>query len=279
MVCYLLWVTRMKYCFLNTPYQPSTTTYKCMYIGIGLFFIFQMVMVLLLCLWQANVLNSSFLDLYDEINIIIKSFNHTIVSIALIYLFVSRLMRITVEVSEDDDYAYDRESSYNRESNEYLKSTLDKQSLMSSNEIKIRTEQPDLTDLQKSLIHIITKYTVLFTSMVVITEIYILFDVVLSGIYLFKERENILLETWDIKWILLGIDCVIMSLSLLLTFEFSDKWYNVCCKLCHLYCKVCYSSKAKHKISVYRLSKKHIMIKEARENNLKEPLMMKDYTL
>ena len=250
-----------------------------MYIGITLFFIFQMLMVLLLCLWQSDAINSSFLDLYDEINIMIKSLNHTIVSIALIYLFVTRLMRITVEVSEDDNYEYDRDSTYNRESSEYLKSTVDKTSAISSNEIKIRAAQPGLTDLQKSLIHIITKYTVLFSSMVGITELYILFDVILSGIYLFEERENVTLATWDIKWILLGIDCVVMSLSLLLTFEFSEKWYNICCKLCHLYCKVCYSSKAKKKISNYRLSKKHLMIKEAKKNDLKEPLVMKDYTL
>ena len=176
-------------------------------------------------------------------------------------------------------WSYDRESSYNRDSNEYLKSTVNKRSAMSSNEIKIRAAQPGLTDLQKSLIHIITKYTVLFSSMVGITELYILFDVVLSGIYLFKERKNVTLATWDIKWILLRIDCIVMSLSLLLTFEFSEKWYNVCCKLCHLYCKICYASKAKQKISTYRLSKKHVMIKEAKENNLKEPLMMKDYIL
>lgn len=254
-----------------------------MYIGIALFFIFQMVMVLLLVLWQANVINSSFLDLYDEINIVIKSVNHTIVSIALIYLFVSRLMRITVEVSEDDNYEYDKQANYNRDSAEYLKQDID--SVISSNEIKIRSAQPDLTDLQKSLIHIITKYTVLFSTMVIMTEIYILFDVALSGVLLAKERENITLATWDIKWFLLGIDCCVMSLSLLLTFEFADNYYKVLCKLGHNYCKVCFASKAKKKISIYRLSKKHGMKgiiqkgSDANNNNLSEPLILREYQL
>eukprot|EP01084_Bolivina_argentea_P017166 32064_1 len=250
-LCYLLWIVRMKHCFLNTPYQPSSLTYKIMYIGIATFFIFQMTMDILLFLWESKVITYIFLDKYDIINIFVKSLIHTIVSVFLIYLFLSRLMKITVEVAEDD---HDDISDF-------------------------QSESLELTGLQKSLIHIITKYGVLFTSMIITTEFYILGDVILSIAYLLETGNDTSSthETYHVKWIILGINCVIMSICILLSFEFSDRCYQRICKCCHLYCRRCFSSKAKRDISMYRLSKKH-SYKEGVGESLSQPLMDNSYS-
>jgi len=257
-MCYLQWIKRMKLCFLNTPHQPSPRVYSAMNCGIATFIVLQLLMILNIVLWQSNAESIEVLNDYDIFNLLIKSVNHTVISVYIFCLFLSGLRRITVDIFEEDSAGWDP-----------ICSPLDTPQ-MSNLMVNPDDMLPDTQDLQQWMMMTKTKYAVLFITMLVVSEFCIMLDVAVGFAYLAAGHKNVTLDSWNVKWVFLTMDCVAMSICIFFTFEFADEYYQFVCRPCHSCSKRHFNSVKVHsrRGTEYEYSKQSV-----NRSQLRQPLV------
>lgn len=235
---YILFIKRLKYIFKSTKYKSSSMTYNILYILSIIFAAIEIIKNTLNYLWNKNTFNLKNDYEYFEYNIvyidyILSLIIDSLLSIVLIYLFLSKLCRLNIDISMYE-YEYNKKSIYDNNNNH------------------------SLNKRQLNLLQIISRITVLSITTVLSSQLLMIFFVL---VFFKKDKVLNLSIFWIIFW---SIDCIINSLCIFLSFDFAIKWYHLICypfdscsiKICKRYTK----NSVNHLIRVN--SKPELLLKE-----------------
>lgn len=223
---YLIFIERVKVT-KNTFYASPNWVYTVSYILCILFVLFEIIEQSILVLFNLNMINADEYGLYLAICIWSIEAVDLILCIMLISVFVSKLMKATVNIR-----------SFSEESDSL------------SNQ---------LNHHQNKLLYVITKNSYLSIIAVLSTQFMLIYWIIYDLIFYWAlswyiTHPNLHLWMHHIGYILWAVHCFIESLCIMLSFEFNKWWYQKCCGKSHTKCQSCC---AKMVIRKSRLSIEH----------------------
>eukprot|EP01084_Bolivina_argentea_P254997 428800_1 len=205
---YIIFILRIYYTFQNTPLQPKSYIFKILLCAIILFIISQFQFIFLIVMWYMDILSNNAFVIATDAQIVFNDIIDLFISIALFYLFISKLYKISKTIHSNPN-------------NNII------------NGKKIQNNNHTI------LFNVTAKLTVLAFLPLIVTQIDFIFEIILAILSRSYEGENtIWLESDMLVYVyLIDAICSIWCIYMTFTIENAQLWYGRCCKKCDTKCK------------------------------------------
>lgn len=231
--CCFMFIFRLRQTFKNTKWAISKTTISMFYVSLFIF------MLINIAIWTIFTITYNTSDIPDitafkinSILTIIVNIMDSIISFCTVYLYSSKLLQCMEKFNDD---LYTNIATIAQRNND----------AMSGGGRGIR-----LSSTQKMLVELMTKLFLISFLALGSTQIYLISQVILySMVKLRNDGDPLYFTMYFITIILQSFSCVINTICIYTTFDFSEKFYNNLCSKAHGCFAFCCSNYAKRRMN------------------------------
>eukprot|EP01084_Bolivina_argentea_P176573 305521_1 len=222
---YMLFIMRMKYSFSTTKYQSPSWHFIILY---SLMFLFLFIQIIFSCedyifFHSLHILSSSFNSKFEAANIWFTGIVDLIISISLLYLFYSKLIRLNIDIVDG------------------MKQSASKNNLSTPN----TTNSELIISRQQTIIGIMSKFTILSSIVIICSQLFCMS--IGLGYWLCPgnnsddtNNQTQCMKSWRNAWrSYWAIANIINCLCIFLSFDFLTLSYYKLCGLCDHCCRSC----------------------------------------
>eukprot|EP01084_Bolivina_argentea_P140169 246505_1 len=229
---YLLYIERLHSMFSNTTYQPPMYIYLLLYILCCIYFIGQIIETIIQVLGLLDMISASSADDFSQVILPMELFCDFLLSTILLSIFVNKMFLVT-KTSFDNEEKSICLININDGSNKFI-----------------------FNQRQSKFLHLITKQTLLTITVIISTDITLLYGIAYTVIGNNRKPQIETLYTMDLCAMFLYVmDSFVNSFVVFLSFKFSENAYQRICGSYHKHCnRLC------HNITKKKLDTKDIEI-------------------
>jgi len=230
-LCYIMYINRLSIFFFNTKYQLHNNILYPLYILLTLFLLCHISAFIIWLLEYFRfgashpLLDFHSAGIFYAFLFMLAELVDLSICVLVLYIFASRLTSLLAEFNEADQA---------KNVHPFRKMTQ-------------RKSYVDLNLIQKTMVQIMTQWTVLTTLSVIATQIFLIVRVVTEICYAVYFDENG--HAWLASLILQTIQSAVTVVATFLMFEFGKDLYVACCTKLDRYCFLWFKNAAKRKVT------------------------------
>lgn len=229
---YLVFTNRFKISFNKTKYALSNNMYYIFYAIMIVYVLLAYITVIIYILYRytpTSINRTDYQDSLIALNLFVVILD-LILSIGLLWLFLSKLVALHIDIGEQLNPRYK----------------------------------------QMSIIHVMSKMNILTIISVLSSQIFVFWSGIINSLYRFDIIDEYkYLDLLNVLYIIWAFEHMINSLCIYLSFEFAAKLYNKMCSKCHHCCvRVCKNWTRKQTIKIKVAQMKDKLMRESMESPL-----------